>query len=92
MIIIPSLKLGFGTLSRPGSGLAPFGAGIAITGSSLLLMIFTKPMPRVLGQPVFTGHETKIYLMLIGVFVGWIVDQLARVETRNPAGRGRARP
>ena len=72
-VIIPSLKLGFGTPSGPGPGFVPFGAGVIIAGSSLLLMIFTKPTVRVIGQSLITEHEIKIYLLMTGVFISWII-------------------
>jgi putative tricarboxylic transport membrane protein len=71
VIIIFSLKLGFGTLRKPGIGLVPFLAGLSIAISSLLLIVFKKR--RSIGESLFNKHEIKIYSLMTAVFILWIV-------------------
>ncbi len=70
-VIGMSLKLGFGTLKRPGTGLIPLSAGVIIFISAFVLLI---SKGRKEGEgPVFSGHEIKTYSLMTLVFIGWVV-------------------
>ena len=70
IVIGMSLKLGFGTLKKPGTGLVPLSAGVIIFISAFVLLIFTG---RKEGGSFFSGHEIKIYALMTLVFMGWVV-------------------
>jgi hypothetical protein len=71
LVIVASLKLGFGTLKKPGPGLVPLLAGVIILVSSLLLVI--PGWQKAENPPVFTKRELRVYPLLILVFAGWII-------------------
>jgi multisubunit Na+/H+ antiporter MnhB subunit len=71
IIIGMSLKLGFGTLKKPGTGLIPLSAGLIIFVSAILLII---PRGKAkASEPLFTKQEIKTYSLMTLVFIGWIV-------------------
>ena len=71
IVIGMSLKLGFGTLKKPGTGLVPLSAGGIILVSALVLFV---SKARKKGEGVFfTRHEIRMYSLMTLVFIGWVV-------------------
>ena len=71
IVIGMSLKLGFGTLKKPGTGLVPLSAGSMIFVSALALLV-SRGRKKGVGA-VFTGHEMGTYALMTLVFIGWII-------------------
>ena len=66
-----SLHYGFGTFSRPGSGLYPFFLGLAVFIFALFLFLSQlKPAER---APLFGRGDLRILLTMIATFCLWIV-------------------
>jgi putative tricarboxylic transport membrane protein len=71
MVIVLSLKLGFGALTKPGPGLVPFLAGALILISDAVLILFGKK--SVDDNRLFSKREIRIYLLLTVIFGCWVV-------------------
>jgi hypothetical protein len=71
IIIGMSLKLGFGTLKKPGTGLVPLWTGLIILVSAMVLII---PRGRAKASGTFFSKQEIItYSLMTLVFIGWIV-------------------
>ncbi|OGP63155.1 MAG: hypothetical protein A2170_11590 [Deltaproteobacteria bacterium RBG_13_53_10] len=71
IIIGMSLKLGFGTLKKPGTGLVPLWTGLIILISAIVLII---PRGRAKASgAIFDRQEIITYSLMTLVFIGWIV-------------------
>ncbi|MEI9476895.1 MAG: tripartite tricarboxylate transporter TctB family protein [Deltaproteobacteria bacterium] len=71
IIIGMSLKLGFGTLKKPGTGLVPLWAGVIILISAIVLIIH-RGRAKASGT-FFSKQEIITYSLMTLVFIGWIV-------------------
>ena len=71
IIIGMSLKLGFGTLKKPGTGLVPLWAGLIILVSAVV-MVFSGGKTKA-GGASFNKRELVTYTLMTLVFIGWIV-------------------
>ena len=71
MVVVLSLKLGFGALAKPGPGLVPFLSGVLILISALILIVSGRKAPS--EKPSFNRREMKIHIFLIVVFACWII-------------------
>ena len=71
VVVVLSLKLGFGALAKPGPGLVPFLSGSLILISALILVLSRE---KAAGEKSsFNRREMKIHLSLMVVFVCWIM-------------------
>jgi len=69
-MIMVSLKIGFGTFKKPGSGLFPFFCGAIISSISMGLMV--KGILK--GSPFFfKAEEMKKFVRLIIPFILWMI-------------------
>ncbi len=71
VITVLSLKLGFGSLKKPGAGLFPFLCGLLIFFQSLVLIF-----PRgktVNGDASSSSYERKHLLSMATIFILWII-------------------
>jgi putative tricarboxylic transport membrane protein len=71
VIIIVSLRYGFGILGQPGPGLYPFFLGLAILLLSILLLILTAKSGS--GEPLFDRYGIKKFLLATITFILWII-------------------
>jgi putative tricarboxylic transport membrane protein len=72
VVIIFSVKLGFGSFEEPGTGLVPFLAGFSISITALLLILFGTKTGEGDRKSFISRHEFKTYSLMIIVFVCWI--------------------
>ena len=70
-IAVLSLKLGFGTLNKPGAGLFPFLCGLIIFIESLMLLFF-KGQTRD-AKTSSNSYERKHLLSMSMIFILWIL-------------------
>ena len=69
-IILVSLKIGFGSLKIPGSGLFPFLAGLVICIGSLIIILKQRPTKS---KTFFDKYEIKKFLLMSITFTLWII-------------------
>ncbi len=70
LIVVESLRIGFGSLENPGSGLFAFLAGLLIFSSNVVLLFKEKPQRR---EIVFDDYGTRNFLFIGLTFVLWVV-------------------
>jgi len=71
VIIVVSLKYGFGSLRKPGPGLYPFFIGLLILSFSIALLILGLKSKR--SEPLFTKSGLKTFLLMVITFCLWIM-------------------
>jgi hypothetical protein len=71
VLLLVSVRYGFGTFRRPGPGLFPFFIGLLTFPLSLILFLLTFKSKK--KASLFSGGEAKTFLLMIGAFVLWIV-------------------
>lgn len=71
VIIIVSLRYGFGALRRPGPGLYPFFVSLIIISSSIILLILGLKSKS--SGPLFTKSGLKTFLLMVITFCLWII-------------------
>jgi putative tricarboxylic transport membrane protein len=71
VITVLSLKLGFGTLKKPGAGLFPFLCGLIIFVESLVLIFFKGKTSDADASP--SSYERKHLLSMAAIFILWII-------------------
>jgi putative tricarboxylic transport membrane protein len=71
VIIIVSLRYGFGALRRPGPGLYPFFLGLFILPLSIALIILGLKSKS--SEPLFTKSGLKTFLLMVITFCLWII-------------------
>jgi putative tricarboxylic transport membrane protein len=70
-IIVISLKYGFGTLKKPGSGLYPFFLGLSIAVFGAVLLI--SELRSQTRFPLFQPGDLRTFLSMIAAFCFWIL-------------------
>jgi hypothetical protein len=72
VIIIVSLRYGFGALRRPGPGLYPFFVGVfLILPFSMILLISGLKSKK--SEPLFDKYGVRKFLLMILTFILWII-------------------
>ncbi len=72
VIIIVSLRYGFGALRRPGPGLYPFFIGVfLILPFSIILLILGLKSKK--SEPIFEKYGLRKFLLMILKFILWII-------------------
>jgi putative tricarboxylic transport membrane protein len=71
VIMVVSLRYGFGTFRRPGPGLYPFflGLPIALFGA----VLFLSELRKLARSPLFGKGEIHTFLLMIAAFCLWIL-------------------
>jgi hypothetical protein len=73
IIMVGSMRLGFGSLKQPGAGLFPFFAGLIMTVSifpAILNILFEKSSST---EPPSKENTGKILMLMAAIFVTWII-------------------
>jgi hypothetical protein len=71
VILITSLRYGFGTLEEPGPGLYPFFLGLSILLFSIVHLFLTLKAPS--GEPLFDKGGIKKFSFISLTFILWIL-------------------
>ena len=71
VVILISLKYGFGAFRRPGPGLYPFFIGLCIAGFGAVLLL--SEFRNLARPPLFGKGEIQTFLLMVTVFCLWIV-------------------
>jgi putative tricarboxylic transport membrane protein len=71
LIIIVSLRYGFGVLRQPGPGLYPFFLGLFILPLSIALII--SGLKSKSSEPLFTKSGLRTFLLMVITFCLWII-------------------
>jgi len=71
VIIIVSIRYGFGIWAQPGPGLYPFLLGAAILPLSILLLILTARSGN--GETLFSKYGLKKFILVAMTFILWIL-------------------
>jgi hypothetical protein len=72
VVIIFSVRLGFGSFEEPGAGLVPFLAGASIAITALLVILFGTKTRQEDRESFINRHEFKTYSLMLLVFICWI--------------------
>jgi hypothetical protein len=75
LAVIGGLRLGVGALSRPGPGMFPLAAGVALAALALVLLVRTMrpPVAEKVPAPPAPPFEWRASLVIIGLAFGYAV-------------------
>ncbi len=72
LIMIASLRYGFGTPEQPGTGLYPFFVGLSILLTSMISCFLVLRSPA--SEPLFSDkYEIKTFSLMVLTFILWII-------------------
>jgi putative tricarboxylic transport membrane protein len=73
IIMVGSMRLGFGSLKEPGAGLFPFFAGLIIALSIFPVILDSIFKKRSTAEPSSKENTGKILILMATIFVAWIL-------------------